>query len=86
MYTIVPHKRVIKFISSRTPKEKRRILEKFEQLKINPYPTNTKTDVKKMQNQDGFRLRVGSYRFLYDVVDNELTIYMEEADNRGDVY
>ncbi|WP_268878204.1 hypothetical protein [Arcobacter cloacae] len=25
-------------------------------------------------------------RFIYDVVDNELIIYMEHADNRGDIY
>ena len=86
MYKIIPHKRVIKFINSRTQKDKQRIKEKFEQLSQNPYPTNQSIDVKKMKNQTGFRLRVGDYRFIYDVIDSELIIYIENGDNRGDIY
>lgn len=86
MYKIIPHKRVIKFINSRNPKDKQRIKEKFQQLQQNPYPTNSEIDSKKLQNTDGFRLRVGGYRFIYDVVDEELVIYMEKGDNRGDIY
>lgn len=86
MYKIIPHKKVIKFINSRTPKDKQRIKEKFDELKVNPFPTNYKVDVKKMTNQNGFRLRINDYRFLYKVVDDELVIYMEKADNRGDIY
>ena len=86
MYKIIYHKRVVKFINSKTEKEKKRFREKFEQLKINPYPTNQNIDSKKLQSKVGFRLRVGGYRFIYDVVDNELIIYMEEADKRGDIY
>ncbi len=86
MYKIIPHKRVIKFISSRNPKDKHKIKEKFQQLQQNPYPTNTEIDSKKLQNKNGFRLRIGGYRFIYDVVDEELVIYMEKGDNRGDIY
>jgi len=86
VYKIIPHKRVIKFINSRTPKEKQRIKEKFQQLQQNPYPSNIEIDSKKLQNQNGFRLRVGSYRFIYDIVDEELVIYVEKGDNRGDIY
>ncbi len=86
MYLIIPHKKVIKFISSRNKKDKLRIKKKFDQLMINPYPSNSEVDVKKMINQKGFRLRVGNYRFLYDVVDEKLIIYVEDADNRGDIY
>ena len=86
MYKIVYRKSVVKFIRKRVPQEKERIFQKFEMLKMNPYPDNENTDIKKLQGKSGFRLRVGSYRFLYDVVDDELVIYMEKADNRGDVY
>ena len=83
MYKIIPHKKVIKFINSRSPKEKQRIKAKFQQ---NPYPSNIQIDSKKLQNQNGFRLRVGSYRFIYDIVEEELVIYVEKGDNRGDIY
>ncbi len=86
MYKIIPHKRVIKFINSRTSKDKQRIKERFDLLQKNPYPTNSNIDSKKLQNRNGFRLRIGNYRFIYDIVDDELIIYMEQADNRGDIY
>jgi len=86
MYKLIPHKRVIKFINSRNPKDKQRIKEKFQQLQQNPYPTNSEIDSKKLQNKNGFRLRIGGYRFIYDVVDEELIIYIENGDNRGDIY
>ena len=86
MYKIIPRKKVIKFINSRNPKDKLRIKAKFLELEKNPYPSNEKVSIKKLQGRAGFRLRVGSYRFIYDVVDSELVIYMEEADNRGDIY
>jgi mRNA interferase RelE/StbE len=86
VYTIIPHKRVIKFINSRNPKDKQRIKEKFKQLQQNPYPSNMEIDSKKLQNQNGFRLRISGYRFIYDVVVDELIIYIEKGDNRGDIY
>ena len=87
MYRLKLHKRVVKFIESRNPKDKLRIKEKFLYLQNNPYPSNPQTDTKNMSNStNGFRLRVGNYRFLYDVVEDELIIYIEKADNRGDIY
>ncbi|MDM8568239.1 type II toxin-antitoxin system RelE/ParE family toxin [Thiotrichales bacterium HSG1] len=86
MYKLKYHKRVVKFINSRNPQEKRRIKDKFIQLMENPYPTNTQIDIKNMINRNGYRLRVGNYRFIYDIVEDELIIYVEYAGNRGDIY
>ena len=86
MYKIIPHKRVIKFINNRTPKEKQKIKEKFDELQKNPYPPHYKLDLKKLQNKDGFRLRIGGYRFIYDISDKDLIIYIEDGGNRGDIY
>jgi len=86
MYKIILHKRVIKFINSRDTKDKHRIKNKFIKLQQNPYPSNLEVDSKKLQNIDGFRLRIGSYRFIYIVEENELIISIEQADNRGDIY
>ena len=86
MYEIIYNKQVVKFIKKRPKNEKIKILQRFEQLKQNPYPSNMQIDVKKLQNRVGFRLRVGDYRFIYDIEDDRLIIYMEEANSRGDIY
>lgn len=40
-----------------------------------------------MVNKKGhFRLRVGEYRFLYEINKTEVFIYVYKADNRGEVY
>ena len=69
-----------KFINSRSPKEKQRILHEVYKL---PFHHNTL----KMQGYDNrFRLRVGDYRIVYERYKDELLIVVVEADNRGDIY
>ena len=41
-------------------------------------------DVKKLSNHNGYRLRAGSYRVIFDRDGNILMI--EKIDNRGQVY
>lgn len=41
-------------------------------------------DVKKLQGREGYRLRVGDYRVIFDKNGN--IIYIERIDNRGQVY
>ena len=37
-----------------------------------------------MIGRDGYRLRVGGYRVLFDIIDNEIAVY--EIGLRGQVY
>lgn len=41
-------------------------------------------DVKKLQGRNGYRLRVGDYRIIFDKNGN--IIYIERIDNRGQIY
>lgn len=41
-------------------------------------------DVKKLQGRNGYRLRVGNYRIIFDRDGNIL--YIERIDNRGQIY
>jgi mRNA interferase RelE/StbE len=79
-------KKVIKFINSRSPKDKQKIKEKLQLLEKNPYPMNFQINSKKVQYKEGFNLRIDNFIFIYDVEDNEIVIYTEIADNKGDVY
>ena len=84
-YKIIAKKSVQKFIEKRDTKEKQKIKEKLKILKNNPYP-NPLLDIKKLKNSEFYRLRINDYRFIYEIIDNELVILMIEADNRGDIY
>lgn len=33
-----------------------------------------------------YHLRIGKYRFLYEVLESEILIYAYKADSRGDIY
>ena len=79
-------KKVIKFINSRSPKDKQKIKEKLQLLEKNPYPMNFQINSKKVQYKEGFSLRIDNFIFIYDVEDDDIVIYTEIADNKGDVY
>ena len=86
MYSIQFHKQVQKFIQSRTKQEKLRFKDKFQKLSQNPFSTNQELDIKKMEGINFYRLRIGTYRFIYSIENSELIIYIEKAGNRGDIY
>ena len=83
---IILDKKVIKFINSRSPKDKQKIKEELQLLEKNPYPINFQINSKKVQYKEGFSLRIGNFIFIYDVEDDEIVIYTEIANNKGDVY
>jgi len=85
MYKLILKKKVIKFIQKRDSKDKNNIDSKLRVLKNNPYP-NSKLDIKKLSNSDFYRLRVNNFRFIYEIIDNELVILMVDGDNRGGIY
>ncbi len=85
MYKLTLSKTVLKFIEKRTPKDKENIDNKLKILKNNPYP-NSNLDIKKLSNSQFYRLRINNYRFIYEIIDNELIILLLDANNRGDIY
>jgi len=84
-YTLTLKKKVIKFIQKRSLKDTENINSKLKILKNNPYP-NSLLDIKKLSNSTFYRLRVNNYRFIYEIINEELIILMIDGDNRGDIY
>lgn len=79
-YKIVIKKAAQKFINKQPPKQQERIIAAIKKL---PY----EGDISTYKAQEGyFRLRVGSYRIIYKVEHNILTVIITNADNRGQVY
>jgi mRNA interferase RelE/StbE len=59
-----------------------RIIEVLLSLKDNPYPHNAK----KLHGREGFRLRVGNYRVLYIVGEEDKRIEIISVADRKEVH
>ncbi len=60
------------------------ILEKIENVAKNPYLTNN--NVKKLQGEEAYRLRVGDYRVIYELDDYIRIMEVINIKPRGDAY
>lgn len=71
-------KQSIKFLAKQDIPTKKRIV-----TAINRLPSGY-GDIKKLRGQDGYRLRVGDFRIIFDESGNIL--YIEKIESRGQVY
>ena len=84
MYSITYNKRSARILSKLPRNLILRIQKKLEQIASNPY--GQYSNVTKLQNQPGYRLRVGDWRIIYDIYDGELIILVLKIGPRGQVY
>lgn len=59
-----------------------RIIEKIEDLLIDQFPVGHK----KLIARNGYRIRIGDYRVIYDVIENESLIKVYKVGHRKDIY
>ena len=84
MYNIQVSKQVDKFLEKHRDIAKKFIVA-LEKLGISPFSNNL--DIKPLKwKSDHFRLRIWKYRFLYEIINDEVFIYFYLADSRGDIY
>jgi mRNA interferase RelE/StbE len=60
------------------------IRQKLEQLAADPYAPNM--NALKLQNRTGYRLRIGDWRVIYEIQNNELVVLVLKIAQRGEVY
>ncbi|TGK15738.1 type II toxin-antitoxin system RelE family toxin [Leptospira stimsonii] len=58
------------------------LIEAIEGLAKNPRPQG----FKKLKGRDGFRIRKGDYRIIYDIQDQRLIIEVIAIGHRKDIY
>ncbi|MEA3379033.1 MAG: type II toxin-antitoxin system RelE/ParE family toxin [Nanoarchaeota archaeon] len=58
-----------------------RIISTLKRCRIRPYP-----HVKKLVGSKYFRLRVGNYRVILNVIENKLLIHVIEVGHRKSIY
>ena len=86
LYKIKASKKFQKFFAKRTMKEQSIIEAKLELLRDNPF-NHISLDISKMSGcENRFRLRINNYRIVYEVAEQQITIYILDAGNRGDIY
>ena len=84
MYKIQTSKIVDNFLAKHSD-IRQRVLDKLEILAQNPYKNTL--DIQKLQGRDNrYRLRVGKYRILYEIIENQILIYAYDVDSRGGIY
>lgn len=79
-YQIVIDKPALKFLRKQSPDQRERLLKAI-------YKLPELGDIKPMSGHENlYRLRVGTYRVIYTIENNILTVRVLTIGNRGDVY
>lgn len=84
MWSLLYTRAARKTLSKLDADNRRRILKKLEALAEDPF--NAQLDVKRLAGTDGFRLRVGDWRVIYDRNEDELVVLVIKLGGRGDIY
>lgn len=84
MYKVVTTKSFAKALSQLQVNWQRRIVEKIKEVAKDPYAQHN--NVKKLQGRDGYRLRIGDWRVIYELHDDRLELWALERGPRGGIY
>jgi len=60
------------------------ICDKLRLLATAPYASNN--NVKKLQGREGYRMRVGDWRVIYEIRDDQLIVLVLGIGPRGGIY
>jgi mRNA interferase RelE/StbE len=62
----------------------RSIRQKLDQIAVDPFAPHS--GVAKLQNREGYRLRIGDWRVIYDIQKEKVVILVVKIASRGEVY
>jgi mRNA interferase RelE/StbE len=81
-YKIFFKESVEKDLRSLPKKDLKKILTRIEALAKEPRPQG----YEKLSGQEKYRIRQGTYRIIYSIQDQELTVWVVKVGHRKDVY
>ncbi len=81
-YQVNLPKTVQKQLNALPQEIKQRILKSLVQLQEEPRPVNSL----QMKGGQGFRLRIGDYRVLYDIDDSKQILNLRRIGHRREIY
>ena len=82
MYELQYKKKAIKALSTINEPFYSNIMQAIDDLVGNPKPY----EYKKLKGRDGYRIRVGTYRVIYEIFDQNLIIEIVNVGSRGGIY
>ncbi|MFA6311471.1 MAG: type II toxin-antitoxin system RelE/ParE family toxin [Sterolibacterium sp.] len=83
-YMIVVKQQARKKLQSLAKPDRLRITDQINRLGFNP--DDPELDIKKLEGEPGWRLRVGGWRVIFDKQDTVKIIAIERIKPRGDAY
>jgi mRNA interferase RelE/StbE len=81
-YRLRLKKSAAKEIENLPKKDCARVVGAIQKLLDDPYAQNTQ----KLSGQEKYRIRVGNYRVLYEIINDELVVMVVKVGHRKDVY
>jgi len=81
-YQLAILRRAVKELARLPEKDKRRIEADIEALAASPRPHGSK----KLTGRDGYRIRSGDYRVVYEIDDRRRMVIVLHVGHRKDVY
>ncbi|MBK9564754.1 MAG: type II toxin-antitoxin system RelE/ParE family toxin [Saprospiraceae bacterium] len=82
MYELQYKKKAIKALAKINDPYYSAIIQAIDELAENPRPNG----YKKLTGRSGYRIRVGTYRIIYDIFDTTLIVEIVNVGSRGDIY
>lgn len=84
MYKIIFKKEAAKSLNRLPRNVAKTIHEKIEAIAADPYAEHP--NAKKLQGREGYRLRVGDWRVIYEIQNEQLVILVLRIAPRGEAY
>ena len=81
MYEIILAKNVVKYLDKLNSKDRERILNSLEKLRIRP-----SAYLVRLVGEKTYKFRVGNYRLIIDLNNNELMVLVVNIGHRKNIY
>jgi mRNA interferase RelE/StbE len=84
VYTILTTRSFDKSLARIPVNWQKRIVAKIKEVAIDPHAPNN--NLTKLQGREGYRLRVGDWRVIYELQDDRLVMLVLELGVRGGIH
>ena len=84
LYQVFFTKQAVKILQKMPRDIAQSIHQKLDQIAADPFAPHS--GVTKLQNREGYRLRIGDWRVIYDIQKEKVVIIVVKIASRGEVY